>query len=352
MIEFNKILNNRLKEPLVIAETAFSHEGSDEYLKKSIDAIVDAGIDTKNIAIKFQVLLDKDEYFTENNKIYDSVDQWMIARDKWLEVIKYTHNKNVSAIITVLDLKSLELVKSNQNIISAIEVHPSCLTDSNLMSEVILFLQESHMQVIIGVSGFSYKEIDYLYSKYMSRLNKDSIILIYGFQNYPTDIKSIKLDRIDFLKSKYQYNVGYADHTKYDDEMKDKMIAMVYGYGVNIFEVHYVLKYGDERLDFITAYDAVRLKNLIQMLKMFQSASVENDDTMSLDEQEYADKFRKVAVYKNEIKIGRKLSFNDILYKRSNYESNLKLGDIESVIGKKTIRNVLKEDIIKVEDFE
>lgn len=336
------------KEPIIIAETAFSHEGSYLYLIEMINGLKDS----KNICIKFQVLIDKNEYLTPFNSVYNEIDKWILSEEEWETVIDYAFQLNVPIIIAVLDKKALNIAKKMSDKILAIEIHPSCVPDSGFMKDVVHFCETKKKHLIIGISGFAFDELEFINNKYLSNMNKDNVTFMYGFQNYPTELSSLNLNRINLIKNTFKIKVGYADHTDYNDEMKDYIISSIYGKGINLIEVHYVIEYGKERIDYIAAYDSKRILKLQQRLLLVNKAFGKEIENMNDAEKKYSKKFRKVPVFDRNINKGTKINQEDIVFKRATKESEFLISEIESIIGKSLNQNVERNQEITLEDFE
>ncbi|MBF8983794.1 N-acetylneuraminate synthase family protein [Lutibacter sp. B2] len=345
---FKKYLDNDSKDVLIIAETAFSHEGSKEYLIEMINQL--AG--HENIAIKLQVLIDKDDYLTPDNNVYQKVDEWLLSYYEWKSIIEYAYSKNVPVIIAVLDLKALDLVNELKEKVQAIEIHPSCIPDINFMNAVVEKCKNDDFPLFVGISGFSFNEITFMMDKYLNLLKRENIIFMYGFQNYPTDFESINLNRLDIMGETFHVKLGYADHTDYNHELKDTLVASVYGKGINIFEIHYVLEYGVDRIDYITAYDSERIFKLRNQLNQLKTAFGEKTRTMSKAEGIYSKKFRKVPVFKGDFAKGTVIDMSHVVFKRANIHSDIDIIDIQKFTGKKLSCNVLENQIVELKVLE
>lgn len=337
-----EILKSNSKEPYIIAETAFSHEGSFEYLMQMIDKMKNV----TNIGLKFQVLIEKDEFLTPANNVYETLDKWLLNEKQWKSLIEYADSIDVSVILAVLDKRGLEVAISLRDKISAIEIHSSCIPDSEFMNKVVQFCEEADMPLILGISGFNFCEIEYIMKTYLKDFDNKQLILMYGFQNYPTLFSSLNLNRIQLLEEKFKVKIAYADHTEYDNELKNYLIAMLYGTGINIIELHYVLKIGEERTDFITAYDTTRIIEIQRRLLLLNQALGDKTESMSESEEVYSQKFRKVPVYKDSFFEGHILKMQDIQFKRSNVASQFLISEIENIIGKTLMEKVIKNQEI------
>lgn len=347
-MNFKRFLSSDSKEPFIIAETAFSHEGSKSYLKEMIHQLKG----TSNIGIKFQVLIEKKEFLTPSNESYEVIDKWLLKKAEWRDLIDYAFLEGVPVIIAVLDTQALDLVKSLKDKISAIEIHPSCIPDMRFMNNVSEFCRIEEMPLFIGVSGFDFDEIDYMFHNYLQIFDRQNLLLMYGFQNYPTNLESLHLNRIKLFEEKFQVKVGYADHTEFNNRMKNLIVSSVYGLGVNIIEIHYVLEYGVNRIDYITAYDSNRLIELHEQLLLIKKANGIKTEEMSNSEKEYSFKFRKIPVYNKNLDMGHKIEFSDIAFKRSNEHSKFKITEIKRIIGKTINKNVIENQSISTTELE
>lgn len=342
-----EIITNEYNEPFIIAETAFSHEGSKEYLLNSIDGISNLN----NVCIKLQILIDKDGFLSVDNGIYEDIDKWILTKEEWIEVIKYAGNKGVEVIVAVIDDKALDIVIELNDIISGVEIHPSCIPDYKLVSHARLICEKYDLMFVLGISGFRFMEIEYLMSSILTGYDNSRLLLMYGFQNYPTSVSSIRMDRIDMLKDKFNVNIGYADHTEFNNVLKENIISMAYGRGINIFEVHYVNEIGVERLDYITAVDSKKIGELIGNLRLLKESIGNDSEDMSEEEVIYSKKFRKIPLYNDDFSKGHVLNSEDISYKRSNNSSDLQIHELPSLTGKKLKENVLKNKSISLKEL-
>ena len=78
-------MNNNFK---IIAETAFSHEGSFDYLEKQIKLSKEANADY----IKFQILLNNDAYITSNHTNYNLLNSWTLSEQEWQNAFDLHHH--------------------------------------------------------------------------------------------------------------------------------------------------------------------------------------------------------------------------------------------------------------------
>ena len=95
--------------------------------------------------------------------------------------------------------------------------------------------------MILGVGGRTIEDIDFAL-KEMSNLNPDiksRIILMYGFQSFPTDYEKLNLSKLSNLKEEYNCVLGYADHTSFSEiKIGNEIVKYAYLVGARLIEKH------------------------------------------------------------------------------------------------------------------
>ena len=81
------------------AETAFHHEGDFNYLLRLVDAAVSAGCH----GIKFQVLIDIDEFMSSHHDSYNKSREWLFTYQQWTEVLSYAQDQGLDIVLMPLD---------------------------------------------------------------------------------------------------------------------------------------------------------------------------------------------------------------------------------------------------------
>lgn len=325
----------------IYAETAFIHEGSIDYLMKLIDAAKHA----KCNGIKFQILLDIDNAYKKNAGVYHTLKSWRFSKNKWSDIIGHAKDRNLEVIALPVDFEALRFCLDSTRYIDCVEVHPICFND-------YLFLKEldgiKGTPVILGVSGSTLDEIDYALGFLKSCQH---LLLMYGFQSYPTNTKDINLSRLRRYRELFDLPVGYADHTKFDDPYQYNLMEYAYVMGARIFERHITLTKGKKRTDYVAAVDykdilelRVRLNRLITVLG--------EDSKFSLNKAEagYRNR-RKQLVYAKDIERGEKITRTCIAYKVCLETSDFDQKDVHSIIGRKAVRNLKKDCVMKFQDI-
>jgi len=328
-----------IKKPYIIGETAYNHEGAANYLYKMIDEIAEIKLN----AIKFHLLLNPNSYMTENHPLKKEIDKWIFKEQEWEKIINYSLNKNLDVIALCDDVESIEYINKNRKDIFAIEIHATGINDIFLLKKASQFKGI----VILGIGGSSIDEIEYAIN-FLKKEGKNDIILMYGFQSFPTDYNEINLSKMVKIKELFDLPVGYADHTGYDDPNNEIISVMGAMMGVNILEKHYTLNPGEKRIDNLAAVGKKQMVKIKDLMKIALQVYGEKNIQMSENEKAYGNigPMKKAIVAKNTIKKGEKITLDKIWFKRTKQESTLKQNQLLSILDQKASKNIAKDEII------
>jgi len=185
--------------------------------------------------------------------------------------------------------------------------------------------------------------IDFLKSR-----GKNNILLIYGFQSYPTKYTDINLSKTLNIRDLFKLPIGYADHTAFDDPNNEVISCMAAMMGINILEKHYTPDYGIERIDYHAAVgkkQMLKIKKLMEItLKVYGNGNLK----MSEAELKYGNTgpMKKAIVAKKDIKKGEKLSLDNLWFKRTVEESPIKQNQFLQLIDLRTLQDIKEDEII------
>lgn len=336
-----------MSKPYYIGETAFHHEGDVDFLKKLITDISNIEVQ----AIKFHLLFDVEDYMVPEHSAIDVIKKIVIPEGEWESIFSDVKKQGKEIVALTNDLKSLEFINKIQDEypISAIELHSSGLNDIFLLEEAINF----NKTVMIGVGGSSFDEIKFSVDFLTSKGKKD-ILLMHGFQNYPTSYEDINFNRIKFYQDAFSLQVGYADHTDPNDSENSMISVLPAIYGVKVFEKHITNVLGEKRIDAQSAIGLETMKDVIikgnAMHKTLGTSNLEFSEA----ELNYGDTgpMKKALVARETIEEGKIIQLNDVAYKRIEESSSLNQKDILKLIGSKAIKKIEKNELLTFAKIE
>jgi len=338
-------MDNNILRPYIIGETAYNHEGDIKYLYKMIDDIAELKLN----AIKFHMLLNPESYMQKKHPLMEEIKKWSFSKNQWNKIIDYSNKKGLDIIVLCDDVESIEYILENNINITAIELHATGLNDYFLLNAVLGF----NKQIILGVGGSTTDEIAYAID-FLKSKEKNDILLMYGFQNYPTQYTDINLSKMLKIRDLFKLPIGYADHTAFDDPNNEVISCMAAVMGINILEKHYSPDYGIERIDYHAAVgkkQMLKIKKLMELtLKVYGNGNLK----MSKAELEYGNTgpMKKAIVAKRNIKEGERLSLDNLCFKRTVEESPIKQNQFLQLIGLRALHDIKEGEIVDFSKVE
>lgn len=333
------INTDNFKVPYLIGETAYNHEGDIDYLYRMIDDIATLKLN----AIKFHLLLNPESYMQKNHPLAKEMRKWIFSKKQWDPIIDYTNKRGLDIIALCDDIESAEYLIKNSKDITAIELHPTGLNDYFLLETVSKF----NGQIVLGIGGSTIDEIQYSVNSLRNN-GKDNIILMYGFQTYPTNYVEINLSKMLKIREIFNLPVGYADHTAFNDPNNEVISVMGAMMGFNILEKHYTLDFGKKRIDYHAAAGKAQMLRIKELMKLALTIYGDGKLKMSKAELEYGNvgPMKKAIVAKKFIKKGEKLSLDNLWFKRTAEESPVKQNQFLQLIGLEAKRDIEEDEIV------
>jgi len=332
-------------QPYIIGETAYNHEGDIDYLYKMIDDTSELGLN----AVKFHLLLNSESYMQKKHPLIKELRKWMFTTREWTEILNYSKDKNLDIIALCDDVESLQFINTEFPNIFAIELHATSLNDYYLLDEAVKFKG----RVILGVGGSSIDEIQYAID-FLKTNAKDDILLMYGFQSYPTNYADINLSKMNKIRDLFSLPLGYADHTAYDDPNNEIISSMAAMMGYNILEKHYTPDFGVERIDFHAAVGKKQMLKIKELMNLALTVYGNGSIKMTEAELKYGNTgpMKKAIVAKKDIKKGEKLSLNNLWFKRAEESSPVKQNVFVQLLGLAAKKDIKEDEIIDFSKVE
>ena len=325
-------MKNRL---IIIAEIAQGFEGNFEQSKLLIKAAATAGAN----AVKFQLVY-ADELATEDYQYYSLFKKLEMKDDQWKLLKDYSSSLRTQLILDVFGEKSLSVAKNLG--IDTIKVHGTDVTNLGLLEAIS---SSSIKKVILGIGGAYWGEIE----KALQVLKSKNLVLLCGFQGYPTKKEDNHIGRMHAIKKKAKaihanFQMGFADHPG-EEKFASTICLVAVGAGAEVIEKHLTLGKVMKLEDFESALNPDEFQAFVNQLKTgkqaFGSYFEEEDFGMSEDEKTYRKNFRRDVVAQKEIVKGETLNAQNVTLKRTAKTNTIK--KLELVLGK-TVKNTIQKN--------
>ncbi|BBN80418.1 N-acetylneuraminate synthase [Pseudoalteromonas sp. A25] len=335
-----------LEKPYIIAEIGCNHNGDTELGLKMIKAAKDCGAD----AVKFQ-------YFTKDNlvtdKYLDDLDSGNVKLENvavWkseslglntvreqvaaftndekqlIEFRNYCRQIGVDFGCTPVDDKGVEFLKQ----IESDFIKLASMDADNL--EMIENCIKADLPIILSTGMASLPEIDAIYNMFKKK-GFCNFSMLHCVSIYPPRDEIINLNFIDTLKSLYDCEIGYSDHS-----LGFSIPLAAIAKGVKIIEKHFTLDKNMVGWDHKVSADEADLKIICEEgNKVFRSLG-STYKVLAPEEIEKREKFRRSATAVQDLPKGHILTREDFIYKRPG--TGISPKEIDYILGRK-----LKEDI-------
>lgn len=325
-MKFNKL-------PFIIGEVASAHEGNYTKAIKIGKEAFKAGAD----AVKFQIFKCQN-LMSKKNPLYKKFKKFEISKDNWIKIFRQ-FKKNQFLIAEIFDLDSL-IFADKQKIFKIYKLPSTCLNNEDMLK----YLSKINKQIIIAAGGATFEEINYAFKKL--KKDKKNIIIMAGFQNFPTKIEDTNLNKIPLIKETFKTRMGYADHIDSNQNLYPFSIPlMAYTLGADIIEKHITLNRKEKGTDYYSSLDPREFKKFVDFLRKSHKAFSSNKWDLTKAEVEYR-KFNKTfAVAKSNLLKGHKIKKKDFCFKRTN-KAGITYDQLTPYIGKTLKRNKFTDEMI------
>lgn len=270
-------------------------------------------------------------------KMYDH-----FGEEDYIKLAEYAKEIDIDFMSTPFDRESVDYLES------LMEVYKISSSDiSNI--PLLQCIAAKNKPIILSVGASDLEEIIRAVNV-IRKVNSQRLSLLHCVLEYPTPYEHANLRKIVALKEKFpDIIVGYSDHTKPDEEML--VLKTAYLMGAQVIEKHFTLdKSIKKKNDHFHSMDCNDLKKLKDGLTFIRS--IEGEGTLHCLESELKTRgsVRRSAVSACSIKAGEIFTEDMLILKRPG--NGLTYEEISKYFGKKVIKDIPKDILLKSENFE
>ena len=331
---------DKLVYPYIIAEAGVNHEGSMELAKRLINEAAEGGAH----AIKFQTYKANKIASKDSPSYWDRTKEPTASQFELFQKYDKFWKKEYEALKIECDKAGIEFMSTPFDVDSAAFLNDLMpvfkVSSSDLTNLPFIEILCGYNKPIILSTGASYL---WEVQRAVEVINpSNDLALLHCVLNYPTDDVNANLGMIIDLINKFpNHVVGYSDHTLPKD-MKTLEVATIMG--SRILEKHFTHDKSLPGNDHYHAMDYKDLKlfreNLDRVFELFGSFEC----TALASEKPARQNARRSLVAACDISLGTIIEWKHLTWKRP--ASGISPSEIESVIGKKCVKDILEDDII------
>ena len=327
-----KISINKHNPIFIICEIAQAHSGSFSEAKKLIKAASVAGAD----AIKFQIVY-PDELLVPNHDSYGLFSKTAFTDAQWRTLFRLSHRAGLKIFADVFGNKSLALLSKNS--VDGFKIHSTEIKNLSLIKQIAA----QNKLVLLSTSGSTLKEIQK--ALLILRQGNSEVVLLHGFQGYPTSIEDTNLRKIIALQRKFHMPTGFADHISGGSAYKNDICLMALAIGCAVLEKHMTLDRKKKGYDYYSSINPDEFKKFVERVRNMELALGAESLSMTAPEKQYRISSKKHVVAARDLEIGNIIIEDDIAMKRT--KETYPFQDPESIIGKKVLTSITKNSVIK-----
>lgn len=296
----------------IIAELAQGFEGNSEQARLLMKAAASCGAS----AAKYQMVY-ADELATPDYEHFNLFKTLEMPDNVWQGLALLASDLGIELQIDIFGIRSLYL--SEKVGVKTIKLHGTDIANVGLLNEVA---NSSIKKVLLGAGGAYQEELDVA----LEILSKKQVIILLGFQGYPTLAPDNQISRVALLANKFKdsgqaVTIGFADHAEQNTPLKYALAATAIGAGAKVLEKHLTLGKAMKLEDYESALNPDEFLEFTQTMQECYSAMGESslleDFSMSIAEQEYRKKIRRHVVASKNLEIGAVIGPNDLALKRT-----------------------------------
>jgi N-acetylneuraminate synthase len=338
-----------MKNTLIIAEAGVNHNGSLELAKKLIDAAVDAGVDyVKFQTFKAEKLVSKtakkadyqiDNTGNKEESQFEMIKKLELDEEMHKILIAYCNEKNIKFLSTAFDLDSVDML--DELGIDLFKIPSGEITNLPYIKK----LASKKKPIILSTGMSNLGEIeDTLNVLYENGVSRENITVLHCNTEYPTPMKDVNLNAMNTIEAAFKVKVGYSDHTL-GIEIPIAAVAK----GAVCIEKHFTLDRNMEGPDHRASLEPDELKQMVKSIRNIEKALGNGIKMASESEQKNIVIARKSIHVAEKLDKGHLITMENLEMKRPG--SGISPMNLELVIGKRTTRNLEKDDLLTFKDF-
>lgn len=333
-----------MSKTIIIAEAGVNHNGNMDIAKKLIDAAADAGVDyvkfqtfkTENLVSHNAPTAEYQKSATNESSQFAMLKRLELSEEQHLKLIDYCNEKGIKFLSTAFDLDSIDLLEKFN--LDFWKIPSGEITNYPYLAKIARIGKP----IVMSTGMCNNQDIENAINALCENgACKQDITLLHCNTQYPTPFDDVNLLAMHSMKSDFNVNTGYSDHTQ-GIEIPIAAVAL----GATIIEKHFTLDKNMEGPDHKASLEPNELKAMVSAIRNIEKALGNYEKCASASETPNKAVARKSIVAKRLITKGELLSEDNITVKRpGNGISPMRW---KEVIGSKAIRNFCPDELIEI----
>ena len=328
----------------IIAEIGQAHDGSLGMLYSLLESAASTGVD----AVKFQIHIADAEssllepfrvnFSYQDNTRYDYWKRMEFKEDDWKKIKNKCNDLGVEFMATPFSLTAVDLLER-----VGVERYKIGSGDaSNLL--LLEKISKTNKEVIISSGLGTVDELDKSISFLKSKNTPYTILQC--TTKYPTNASEIGLERIKFLKEKFNCPVGFSDHS---GKIYPSLGAVTLG--AVVIEAHITFDKNMFGPDSQASLNIEEFSKMVEGIRFLEVARGQGVDKVLIENQKELRRIfgRAIACNKN-LSAGHIITFDDLEIKKP-ADAGISIKNYTNILGMKLANNKNAWEFINYEDL-
>jgi N,N'-diacetyllegionaminate synthase len=180
------------------------------------------------------------------------------------------------------------------------------------------------------------------------------VILLHGFQTFPTPIEEIRFRELSAVKERYRLPVGFLDHTDGGSSFALVAPALAVAYGADLVEKHFTLDRGEKGFDYQSSLNPEDFYRMVELLRQAERAQGDLAPSASEGAKRYHRMMARSIVAGALIPRGQVLTSDMLAFKRTDvrFDPGFPPRDADRVIGRRATRPIQADETIREDMLE
>ena len=333
----------KIKKTFVIAEAGVNHNGSLKNALKMIDVAKKSGADaikfqafnSSEIASKFTPLANYQKKQKTTTQ-YSLLNKLELSEQSLTKIKKYCDKKGITFMASAFDIASLRFLKKLN--LKIFKIPSGEINNLPYLNE----LGKYNKKILLSTGASEIKDIKFAIDTLVkSGTKKKNICIMHCNSEYPTPMRDANLNAIKYLKTKFNNEIGYSDHTL---GIEASIVSVVLG--AKVIEKHFTLDKKKIGPDHKASISGKELSKLVECVRNIEIAVGIQKKFITKSEKKNQKLIRKSIVAKININKDDIFSEKNITCKRPGYGIPPTLW--KNIIGKKAKKIFKKDQLIKI----
>jgi sialic acid synthase SpsE len=344
----------------IIAEMAWSHNGSIERALNMLEGAARLGADAISIHITDMPTYMVEDYkclvgttlsgsADQNATIYNFLDQINLSYEQWKEFDARATQLGIDLVVMCNDRESFEFSK-------ALNVRHYVLSAASFLEfDFIVEIVSLNPDIILRTGGATMNEVERVLDLIFTAETSAKVCLLAGIQLYPTPIEELHIASLRAIANRFDgpgVRIGLADHIDGDHPYAIHLPALALAYGARVLEKHITTDRKEKLEDYEAALGIDQFATFVDYVRTAESALGDGtlgymDDNVAY--QKYRQVARKKVVAAGDLAAGTILTRGMLSFKRSDHGAQIDA--LEWLIGRPLNSDKKRDEGIDVSDL-